>query len=103
MKYRRRTALAAALCMIVCTSLSASAATYDMDGDRNITVFDLVLKKREMMENPDSYALYDMLMIDSHILGYTLHFFKQMVRSFQRRAYAALGKQRACGARKASH
>lgn len=69
MKYRRRTALAAALCMIVCTSLSASAATYDMDGDRNITVFDLVLKKREMMENPDSYALYDMLMIDSHILG----------------------------------
>ncbi len=50
---------------------SASAATYDMDGDSNLTAFDVVLKKREAMEAPDSSALIEMYMIDSHLMGYT--------------------------------
>lgn len=50
---------------------SASAATYDMDGDSALTAFDVVLKKREAMENPDSSALIEMHMIDSHLMGFS--------------------------------
>lgn len=50
---------------------TASAATYDMDGDSVLTAFDVVLKKREYMENPDSSALVEMHMIDSHLLGFS--------------------------------
>lgn len=49
---------------------TASAATYDMDSDSVLTAFDVVLKKREAMENPDSSALMEELhMIDSHLMG----------------------------------
>ncbi len=50
---------------------TASAATYDMDDDANITAFDMVLKKREALENPDSSAIIECMMIDSHLMGYT--------------------------------
>lgn len=50
---------------------TASAATYDMDGDNNITAFDLVLKKREALADPNSSALIEYMMIDSHLMGYT--------------------------------
>ncbi len=50
---------------------TASAATYDMDNDENLTAFDVVLKKREAMENPDSSAFVEVLMIDSHLMGFS--------------------------------
>ncbi len=68
--------ICARLCIAALLSLmlfvpTASAATYDMDDDANITAFDLVLKKREAMANPDSSAFIEYMMIDSHLMGYT--------------------------------
>ncbi len=64
------------LCVVALLSMmlvipTASAATYDMDGDNNITAFDLVLKKREALAEPNSSALIEYMMIDSHLMGYT--------------------------------
>lgn len=64
------------LCIIALVSMmpmipTASAATYDMDGDDNITAFDLILKKREALADPNSSALIEYMMIDSHLMGYT--------------------------------
>lgn len=70
MKHRHGLLLGGVLCITLLSFVSASAVTYDMDGDQNLTAFDIVLKKREYMENPESGALYDMYMIDSHILGF---------------------------------
>ena len=50
---------------------SASANTYDMDGDGVLSAFDVVLKKREAMEHPESGALVDMYLIDSHLMGFS--------------------------------
>lgn len=65
-----RLCIAALLSMMLLVP-TASAATYDMDGDDNITAFDLVLKKREALADPNSSALIEYMMIDSHLMGYT--------------------------------
>lgn len=65
-----RLCIAALLSMMLFVP-TASAATYDMDADDNITGFDMVLKKREALANPDSSALIEYMMIDSHLMGYT--------------------------------
>lgn len=70
MKHHRKAFLAVLCCMTTLCAMTASAVTYDMDGDGNLTAFDIVLKKRAYMDNPNSSALYDMLMIDSHLLGF---------------------------------
>lgn len=58
------------LCGVLLLCPTANAATYDMDGDHNLTAFDYVLKKRECMEHPESAAFYEMFEIDAHILGF---------------------------------
>lgn len=68
-KIGSRLCIAALLSMMLLIP-TASAATYDMDADENITAFDLVLKKREALANPDSSAFVDYMMIDGHLMGY---------------------------------
>ena len=66
---RRRStaALLGGCALLCCMSLTASANTYDMDGDGILTAFDAALKKREALEDPA--ALDDLAKIDAHLLG----------------------------------
>lgn len=65
----RLTAGIAACAMLFCTALTASANTYDMDGDGVLTAFDAALKKREALDGLNANALSDLAKIDAHLLG----------------------------------
>ncbi len=66
---QRLAASLAACALLFCTALTASANTYDMDGDGNLTAFDAALKKREALDNPDGNALADLAKIDAFLMG----------------------------------
>ena len=68
---KRRICAICAACLIACCSLTASAHTYDADGDGVLTVYDYLLKKREALADPESTAYDDMLLIGDHLLGRT--------------------------------
>lgn len=56
-------------CVLCGTAMTASAATFDMDGDGAVTVMDFVMKKREALDNPDGTAIEEMQQIGDYLFG----------------------------------
>ena len=65
--------LPAAVCLCACVLLSgavcADSAVYDMDGDRSLTVYDYILKKREALDLPGGTAAQEAKRIGEHLSG----------------------------------
>lgn len=68
-KVQRCLLCAAWACFLCGTVMTASAATYDTDGDGAVTVMDFVRKKREALNDPDGSAFSEMMRIGDHLLG----------------------------------
>lgn len=70
MNPKRRFCALFTACILCGTAMTASAATYDADGDGNITMFDYIIKKREALENPTGTAFGEMQVIGDYLAGY---------------------------------